>query len=275
MKAIHFLIVTAVILAGALSLCFSQQQPAGASERAGRPSARPTFIKMVGFHLRDGELVVGRQISEDRNSITVEKRQASKLVVATYSKNDVDARTMNTRKVLKWRYYLDLADYFAGRTWDFQDDPDDFIQAIRCCEKAKQLLLERHSSDSAKVEEIDKKIERLNADRQVWAEQTKSRAELKSFEFEAEVAKRVEKLEQDAGKYNRRIEKGTKDMEENYRKLTREISVLRKDIDAQFDITAGQIDANTALLARIDDYLRWRRNPWGQRPQAEPYGQQQ
>ena len=50
-----------------------------------------------------------------------------------------------------------IAEYFTARTWDFVDDPDDFIEAIRCYEKAKQSL-QAGGADSEKIADIDKAI---------------------------------------------------------------------------------------------------------------------
>ncbi len=278
MKTTHFIAlpqVTAATLISllVLSLCFSQQKDAAISEQAARPRPKPAVIKMVDFHLREGELVFGKLISDDKNKLTVERTDESRIVVSTYSKRDIDAMTIQTKNILEHKYYTDLAEYFSGRTWDFRDDPDDFIQAIRCYEKARELLLETQSPDSDKVTQIDKKIERLKADRQDWTKQAESHARLKSLEFEAEAEKRIEELEALIKQTRRRTEKNKADIRDNSVKLNRNISAMQKDITRQFDIMVNQIEANTTLLNRIDDYLRWQpRRPW--RPPTPDSGQQ-
>ncbi len=116
---------------------------------------------MANFYLRDGKLVFGKLVSEEKNKITVERLDESRIVVSTYSKREIDSRTLQVRSIAEAAYYIELAEYFSGRTWDFRDDPDDFIQAIRCYEKAKRFLAETQGPDSEKIDEINKKIEHL------------------------------------------------------------------------------------------------------------------
>lgn len=278
MKATHFIAlpkVTAAILISllVLSLCFSQQKDTAISKQAGRLRPKPAVVKMVDFHLRDGQLVFGRLISDDKNKLTVERLDESRIVVSTYSKRDIDARTMQTKNILEYKYYTDLAEYFSGRTWDFRDDPDDFIQAIRCYEKARKLVLETQSPDSKKATQIDRKIEQLKEERQAWTEQAESRARLKSLEFEAEIEKRIEELEAMINQAGRRTEKNKADIRDNSVKLNRSISAMKKDITRQFDIMNNQIETNAAFLNRIDDYLRWRSwRPWPLVPQLPREG---
>ena len=131
--------------------------------RTTRPRVGP--VKMVDFYLRDGEkLVFGKLVSEDRNKITVEHLDESRIIVSTYSKREIDTRTLNIKNTSQVKYWLDLVEYFSGRTWDFRDDPDDFIQAIRCCEKAKQAITDSGRRSSGRIEQIDRKIEQLKAD---------------------------------------------------------------------------------------------------------------
>ncbi len=267
--------VTAAILISllVLSLCFSQQKDTAISKQAGQLRPKPAVIKMVDFHLRDGQLIFGKLISDDKNKLTVERLDESRIVVSTYSKRDIDARTMQTKNILEYKYYTDLAEYFSGRTWDFRDDPDDFIQAIRCYEKARELVLETQSPDSKKVTQIDKKIEQLKEERQAWTEQAESRARLKSLEFEAGMEKRIEELEAMINQARRRTEKNKADIRDNSVKLNRNISAMKKDITRQFDVMVNRIETNAALLNRIDDYLRWLNwHPWPLVPQLPRKG---
>jgi len=119
-------------------------------------------------------VVFGKLVSQDKNKITVGRLDGSRIIISTYSKREIDIRTLHSKNVLEARYYLEPAEYFSGRTWDFTDDPDDFIQAIRCYEKAKQSITETQGRDSDRIEGINKKMEQLQADRRVWIREIES-----------------------------------------------------------------------------------------------------
>jgi len=228
---------------------------------AGTVTLRPrmTIIKTVDFHLRSGELVYGKLVSEDKNKITLERWEESKIVVSTYSKREIDPRTLQTKNVPEYKYYLDLAEYFSAKTWDFRDDPDDFIQAIRCCEKAKQLVLGTQTPDSEKIEQINEKIKELQADRQVWEREVQSRAKLKKLEFEAEVESRLKELENKFNVSSQQVDQRLELLDEfmgqmkgNYERLEQSISGISQDISRRLNILADQVEANRRII-----------DPWG------------
>ena len=107
---------------------------------AAKPRARIESITMVDFYMRDGNTVSAKLLKDDPTQLVVEEPSESTIVTRTYSKREVDTRTIRTRPMPEWQYYVRLAEYFTARTWDFVDDPDDFIEAIRCYEKAKESL---------------------------------------------------------------------------------------------------------------------------------------
>lgn len=244
----------------------------GLGEAAGetkKSRAETNFVKTADFYLRDGKLAFGKLISDDKNKITIEQIDEGKIVVSTYSKREVDTRTLRFKNVLEYKYYIELAEYFSGRTWDFRDDPDDFIEAIRCYEKAKQLISE--AQDSEKIGQINDKLKGLEEDRKVWIRETTSRAELKKLEFEAEFENRLKGLEGRINAANQRLDKNITDAKEDYQKLGNSISAMNKDTLQQLNGLKEQVRSNTIMIARIDDYLRW--NPWPsplpQQPKSE------
>jgi len=233
---------------------------------AGTVTLRPrmNIIKMVDFHLRSGELVYGKLVWEDKNMITVEKRDESRIVVSTYSKREIEPRTQETKTVPEYKYYLDLAEYFSARTWDFRDDPDDFIQAIRCCEKAKQSVLETEPPENEKIEQINEKIQKLQADRQVWEREIESRAKLKKLEFEAEIENRLKELENKVNVRSQQVDKSLKQLDEftteikdNYQRLEQNISGVSQDLSRRLNVLADRVEANTRLI----DPWRWGLSP--------------
>jgi len=228
---------------------------------AGAITLRPrmNIIKTVDFHLRSGELIYGKLVWEDKNMITVEKLDESKIVVSTYSKREIEPRTLETKTVPEYKYYLDLSEYFSARTWDFRDDPDDFIQAIRCCEKARQSVLETETPENEKIEQINEKIQKLQADRQVWEREVRSRAELKKLEFEAEFENKFKELEdkvkagsQQIDKTLQRLDEFTTEMKDNYQRLEQNISAITQDLSRRLNVLADRVEANRRVI-----------DPWG------------
>jgi len=209
-----------------------------------RSRPRANFVKVVNFYLKDERLVSGKLVSEDRNRITVEVVDESRLVVYTYGKREIDIRTLQTRNVPESKYYQELAEYFSGRSWDFRDDPDDFIQAIRCYERAKQLMAPTQAKDSKKIDEINQKIKELQRDRDVWVREVESRAKLKKLEFEAEIEKRLNELEGAVDAISRRVDQSIADM----RELERAISGINEGASRQLEILEERIIANRRLF---------------------------
>jgi len=224
---------------------------------------RVNFVKTADFYLRTGKLISGKLLSDDRNKIIVEKLEGSAIAVFTYSKREIDSRTLRIRKVPEYKYYLELAEYFSGRTWDFRDDTDDFIQAIRCYEKARESVVETQGQDSEKIEQIDQSLEKLRADKQVWTKEVESRAELKKFEFEAEIESRVEELEDKVNANIRQVNESVErlnriaaDIEDNYQNLQESIAEIDKNLTRQLKMLEDRIEENRKLIDRN------RRHPW-------------
>ena len=224
---------------------------------------RVNFVKTADFYLRTGKLISGKLLSDDRNKIIVEKLEGSAIADFTYSKREIDSRTLRIRKVPEYKYYLELAEYFSGRTWDFRDDTDDFIQAIRCYEKARESVVETQGQDSEKIEQIDQSLEKLRADKQVWTKEVESRAELKKFEFEAEIESRVEELEDKVNANIRQVNESVErlnriaaDIEDNYQNLQESIAEIDKNLTRQLKMLEDRIEENRKLIDRN------RRHPW-------------
>lgn len=225
------------------------------TQRTAPVRPRMNLVKTVDFYLRSGTLVYGKLVSEDRNKVIVEELKESKIIVSTYSKREIEPRTLQTNSLPEYRYYLDLAEYFAGRTWDFTDDPDDFIQAIRCCETAKQSVLEAQTQDSERIEEIDKKIQKLQADRQVWTREVESRAKLKQLEFEAESENRIKQLQdrvdagsQEVNKTAARLDQLMAEMKDNHLRLEQSISAINQDMSRRLNMLADQVEASRRII---------------------------
>ena len=232
---------------------------AGTSQEAKKSRPRVKFVKMTNFYLKDDELVFGKLVSEDKNKITIEEADESRIVLSTYSKREIDIRTLQTKNVPEDKYYLELAEYFSGRTWDFRDDPDDFIQAIRCYEKAGRSVAETQGQDSKKIDEISQKIKELEADRRVWIREVESRARLKKLEFEAEIEKRLDELEVKVSGSSRQVDESTAKMEDNYQEIQKSISEINNNLSRQLEILAERVRTNRRLIEDISFPQRYYR----------------
>ena len=225
-----------------------------------KPRARVDSVTMVDFYMRDGNTVSGKLISDDPTQLIVEQPSESTVVVRTYSKREVDTRTVKTRPMFEWQYYSRLAEYFTARTWDFVDDPDDFIEAIRCYEKAKQSL-QAGGADSERIADMDKAIKKVQDDREVWTREVESRAKLKKLEYDAEAENRLKKLERSVAESNvklnesiKSLDKTADDLKKDYQNVDKTIGDLNKDMVKQ--ISSLQVQLNDHLVLINNLYVR-------------------
>ena len=248
----------------------TQQRTAETSQAAKEPSRlRPNFVKTADFYLRNGQLIFGKLVSEDKNKVTIEQLTASKIIVTTYSRRDIDQRTLQIKNVPAYKYHMDLAEYFSSKTWDFRDDPDDFIQAIRCYEKAKQAIVGTSRLDKERIEQVNEAIKELQADRQVWAREVESRAKLKELEFEAEFQTRLNELEDKINTSSEKVNESAvrldsiiREIQDNRQRLEQSFSMMDQDIRRQLNILASQVEANRRIIDPFYGYLP-RRYPFG------------
>ena len=246
-----------------------EQKTAEAPKESKEAVPKTSIVKMTDFYMRDGKFVLGKLISEDKSKIIIEQINGSEIAVTTYGNKEVDTRTIHTKSIPEYQYYADLAEYFAGRTWDFRDDPDDFIQAIRCYEKAKELLSETQKNGD-KIEQIDKEIAHLRADRNVWVKEMESRAKLKKLEFEATIETRLKELEGRVDTVDQQFDKSIADMNDNYRQINENISVLNKDISRQLGSLAERTEINKRRIDYLEYYIQhWHPGPHPVRSEPE------
>jgi hypothetical protein len=233
------------------------------SQESAASKTRANFVKVTDFYLKDDKLVSGKLVSEDKYKITMEQLEGNRIVASTYSKKEINTKTLQTRTIPEYRYYTELAEYFAGRTWDFRDDPDDFLQAIRCYEKAKESLVETQG-DQEKINEIKQNIDKLKADRDAWIKEAETRAKLKKLESVAAIESRIKELEDKVNANSQQLEEsmGRLDnlisaMEEGYQRLEKDISATGEDMSRQINVLKDKIEANRRLIDDIDRNRRY------------------
>jgi hypothetical protein len=225
---------------------------------AARPKSRVDVVTMADFYLRDGNAVSGKLLSDDGTQVVIEQMLDSIIIAKTYSKREIDTRTLRTRLMPEYQYYMRLGEYFAARTWDFRDDPDDFIGAIRCYEKARESL-QAGGANEERIAEIDRAIQKLKRDKEVWTDQVESRAKLKKLEYDAEAENRLKQLEKQIAESNVKLNESIKyldktaaDMKEDYQRLEKSIADLNKDFVQQIQNLQVRI-ANDEVV--INDIL--------------------
>jgi hypothetical protein len=227
-----------------------------------KPRAKVDIVIMVDFYMRDGNTVAGKLLSDDSTQLVVEQPFESTIITKTYSKREVDTRSVRTRPMPEWQYYVKLAEYFAAKTWDFVDDPDEFIIAIRSYEKAKQLL-QASGADSDKIADIDKALKKVRDDREVWTKEAESRAKLKKLEYDAEAENRLKKLERTIAESNVKVNESLKSIDKtaeviktDYANLEKKVGESNKDMVKQIaDLQQLMVDNRSLinnLFLRID-----------------------
>jgi hypothetical protein len=245
-----------------------QSQPSpDANSAASAPQWRPRieFVKTVDFYLKDGRLISGRLLDQDASKIVMEQRVGSALKVTTYLRKDVDAVTMHVSSIPEYRFYDELGDYFAARTWDFQDDPDDFIAAARAYELAKSAAIagERRQED---VNEIQEKLDKLRADKERWTEQMRDRAELKKLEFDATFDKKLKGVEDRIDRVTAaldetlgRFDAFAKQTSQNFNGLRKNASDFSADISRRMETLEQRVENNRRLIEGLGSYRYYRR----------------
>jgi hypothetical protein len=234
-----------------------EQRAAELPAAAKRPVRKLDTVTIAEFYMRDGSPVSGKLLSDDRNQIIIERPVESAVVTRTFSKRDVDTRTVKMRQVPAWQYYVQLGEYFNAKTWDFKDDPDNFISAIRCYEKAKQSLIDS-GLEGDKSAEMDKNIEKIKKDREVWTSQVESRAKLKKLEFDAEAENRLKEIEKQLSESSARMAESIKyfdktaaDVKDSQQKLEQTFSGFNRDFARQIQNLQMQINQQRVAINEL------------------------
>lgn len=186
-----------VILAGAVQ---AADTPTAAPTATATPTAQPVVrkpaetIRMITFKLKDGRTVTGRITSDDRGQVTVAEIQGSIIVPSTYSRLDMEPRSISYQSVSEYQYWMTTGQYFENHTWDWQDDADEFAQALRCYQTAQDLATAAMGKDSAAALDADARVQKVLASRQKWIETAKPRAEMAELELKSTLAQRLDNI---------------------------------------------------------------------------------
>jgi chromosome segregation ATPase len=158
-------------------------------------------------------------------------------------------------------YCTKFAAHFASKAWDFKDDPDDFIQAIRLYEKAKQLLSQTPEPNPQEISEIDKKLAQVKADRQVWINEAKSRADLSKLQTEAVIDQRMNELKLEIVKNTVELAAIRQTLDAHYKALEQRVS----DLDTAFTALQKNLKQLTDDIKDNKEDIRDLRHDYGRR----------
>jgi hypothetical protein len=213
-------------------------------------------IKLISFNLISGQRFSGKLVNENPFEIEIAEIKGSKILLSKYYKNDIDKKSIIYKTVSELDYFRDTGNYFLEKVWDFEDDPDEFIQAIRCYEKAKSLVETAVGPEHKLAAELDEKISQIKADMEKWAQQTKERAELRELELLSTLDSHLQQIQE-------QIATNSKDIANIQRELVNNTAAIGDYKELGNQITS--IEVATRLLEQrileIEDDIRdlWRR----------------
>ncbi len=150
-------------------------------------------IRTASFELENGKGVSGKILEDSKLFISLLVPNKGLMVKVKYPKSQIRYR-ITYKSYPEQEYYEVLAGNFLDQTWDFRNDPDEFIQALRCYEKAKEIVEDAFGDDHEKIAFYDNKIKNIEAQRARWFELTKNRAEQIKVEDIAEFDNRIQQL---------------------------------------------------------------------------------
>jgi methyl-accepting chemotaxis protein len=216
-------------------------------------------VQLVSFVLNNGQSVSGRVESEDAFEIKLSQIEGVSIVSSKYYKNEIDKKTVIYKNISELDYWRNTGDYFLQNVWDFQNDPDEFIQAIRCFQRAKVLVADALGENHRLVAELDEKIKKINADMQNWSQQAKTRAEMRNLETLATLDAKLQQFQEQLTENSKAVAelraelKNISSSSDNYDQLREKVS--------NADILIRVLEQRTTKLeGDMDSLWRWNRN---------------
>lgn len=230
------------------------QQDVNTSSQARRKPVNQ--IRMVSFNLSDGQRVEGKLESENPYIIEISELKKDKVVISKYNRKDIDRNSIIYKNISELDYWRNMGDYFLQQVWDFENDPDEFMQAIRCYENARGVVVDAVGEGHKLVAELDEKISSIKNDMDKWTDQAKSHAELRKLELLAELDTKLQKIQE-------QIEANAKDIAEIRQQLatTGEAAKDYKEISKKvtgLEVTTKVLEQRVVNIEDDFDDL-WRR----------------
>lgn len=206
---------------------------------------------MIRFLMRTG-MAEGRIISEDADLMRIELLSGG---IIGYQVKDL--KNPERLMVTPAQYQEKVGDCFSGQLWDFEDDLDDYARARTAY---------RRSLDIAPDPGVEKKLEKLTAEREELQKELLRRKEVEAAEERAETArldreaveqelKQLKELEEmlkhQSGLLDKIVEK-IKDSDQTDKLLKDRTAELKKDLDDLADEVHKMSRRITALARRAD-----------------------
>jgi DNA repair exonuclease SbcCD ATPase subunit len=215
-------------------------------------------VRLVSFILNNGQSVSGRVESEDAFEIKLSQIEGVSIVSSKYYKNEIDRKTIIYKNISELDYWRNTGEYFLQRVWDFENDPDEFIQAIRCFQRAKVLVADALGENNRLVAELDEKIKKINADMQNWSQQAKTRAEMRNLETLATLDAKLQQFQEQLTENS----KAVADIRAELKNISssNNSEQLREKVSSA-DILIRVLEQRmTKLESDMDGMWRWNRN---------------
>ncbi|MCD4830474.1 MAG: hypothetical protein K8R02_01550 [Anaerohalosphaeraceae bacterium] len=152
-------------------------------------------FRLISFTLNDGQRVSGRIVTKGPIGFEIAIIDGSQIKLARYYRDDIQPRSIIYSKSSALDYWRNAGDYFLEKVGDFKDDPDEFIQAIRCFEKAKFAVSAAMGPEHKLVAELGEKIGQTKAEMDRWVELVTPRAELRKLEVLSTIDQQFEGMQ--------------------------------------------------------------------------------
>jgi DNA repair ATPase RecN len=221
---------------------------------------KPGKVDIISFVTLDGNTIRARIISEDKSQITVSYPQQSKMITLSYNRDQFFPNSVSKQSILEIDYWTQLGDLFESQIWDFQNDPDDFINAIRSYEKARDIAAAVRGDSHELAKFFQQKIDELNLQLQKWEQTAQKRIEQIKLENQATAEDKFKDIYKAIDENNQRlavIENGLSE----FKKTEAAFDELQTQTQDFQRITSDDIENLNQLIqtnSRQIDYL-WRR----------------
>ena len=216
-------------------------------------------VRLVSFILNSGDSVSGRIESEDAFEIKLSRIAGASIVSSKYSRNDIDRKTIIYKNISELDYWRNTGEYFLQKVWDFENDPDEFIQAIRCFQRAKSLVADALGENHRLVAELDEKIKKINTDMQTWSQQAKTRAEMRNLETLATLDTKLEKFQQQIEENSKVVANLSAELK-SISSSSDDYNQLREKVSSADVIIRVLEQRTTKLESDMDSMWRWNRS---------------
>jgi hypothetical protein len=235
---------TLVLIASAIAVAADPAPVARSVSDSNRPGAtapvRKTaseMIRMISFKLKDGRAVSGKIVSDDRSQVTIAETTGGKIVPVSYSRLDMEPRSISYQSASEYQYWMTTGQYFESHTWDWQDDADEFAQALRCYEAARDLAAQAMGKDSAAAQDADARVNRVLDSRQKWIDTAKPRAQMAELELKSTLAQRLDTM----SKAIQALQTSVDNLNQSRTAYEASLTAYQRDVNARVDQLAQEV----------------------------------